>query len=60
LPTDLPEFDPFDPCKRRPGPKTLDQQAKSGDPDLKRQATWGISVLDSLPKKSINAIPKLH
>ena len=31
-------------CKCCPGPKTLDQQAKSGDPDLKRQATWGMSA----------------
>jgi hypothetical protein len=41
---DLPAFERFDTCERRPGRKTLDQQAKSGDPDVKRHATWGMSV----------------
>jgi len=40
---DLPAFERFDTCERRPGRKTLDQQAKSGDPDVKRHATWGMS-----------------
>jgi len=30
---DLPAFERFDTCEHRPGRKTLDQQAKSGDPE---------------------------
>jgi len=41
---DLRAFERFDTCERRPRRKTLDQQAKSGDPDVKRHATWGMSV----------------
>jgi hypothetical protein len=39
----MPAFERFDTCERRPGRKTLDPQAKSGDPAVKRQATWGMS-----------------
>jgi hypothetical protein len=41
---DLPAFERFETCERRPRRKTLDQQAKSGDPDVKGHATWGMSV----------------
>jgi hypothetical protein len=40
---DLPAFERSGARKRRSGPKTLDQQAISGDPDVKRHATWGMS-----------------
>jgi len=49
LQPDLSAFERSGPCMRRPGPKTLDQQANSGDFGVKRQSTWGMSVIDIYP-----------
>jgi len=49
---DLRAFERFDTCERRPRRKTLDQQAKSGDPDVKRHATWGMSDQGSYETQS--------
>jgi hypothetical protein len=37
--------------RHRSGRKTLAQRAKSGDLEVKRQATWGMSVETSLVKQ---------
>jgi len=41
---DLSAFERSDTCERRPGRKTLDQQAKLGDIVVKWHDTWGMSV----------------
>jgi hypothetical protein len=44
LQPDLPAFERSGARKRRSEPKTLDQQANSGDLGVKRHAIWGMSV----------------
>jgi hypothetical protein len=40
----------------RSGRKTPDQLAQSGDPDVKRQATWGMSVYNQqLPQSALRS-----